>query len=197
MNVITQMGEMDINPESVVAVKKAPIMPEPVEFAELTYCVEFDDRFYSMGDNVVCISEADAEKLSELAGVEIEGKKKEIKSVKPQQAAGNGNGQKTIFVPFAKQLVLNEWERVFDKGVAWKKKDAPTASIQAKREPVPTPAPSSSSLSDGNRTLYEENQHPVSLIEQVFQGQYNCTECGRLVYDESRVCSGCIGGGWK
>ena len=34
--------------------------------------MEFDDWFYSMDGNVVCISEEDAEKFAELAGVEVE-----------------------------------------------------------------------------------------------------------------------------
>jgi hypothetical protein len=123
-----------------------------MEFSDLTYCVELDDRFYSLDDHVVCISEADAEKLAELSGVEIPGRN--VKKTK---------GEKPVFIPFKKLLVLNEWEKHFDSTIAWKK--------GVKSEPETNPA--SSSLSD-DRTLYEENHQPSSVIEQAFRAQNNC-----------------------
>jgi hypothetical protein len=167
MKVLTQFGMLEINPADVVSIRPAPVLPDNMDYCDLTYCVEFDDRFYSMDDHVVCISESDAEKLAEISGIEIPGKK-----VKKTE------NKKAIFVPFKKLLVLNEWEKHFDSTIAWKK------GVQS--EPESKPAPSS--FSPENRTLYEENHQPISVIEQVFHAQNNCTECGKLVYDESRIC---------
>ena len=63
MKVLTQLGLLNINPADVVSIRPAPVMQETMDFNDLTYCVEFDDRFYSLSDLVVCISEEDAEKL--------------------------------------------------------------------------------------------------------------------------------------
>ncbi len=116
MKVMTQLGPLNINPADVVSIRPAPVMPETVEFSDLTHCVEFDDRFYSMGDLVVCISEDDAEKLSEVSGVEIEGRRKweYIES------------SKAIFVPFRELLALDEWEKAFNESI--KRKVSPDSS---------------------------------------------------------------------
>jgi hypothetical protein len=104
MKVMTQFGLLNINLADVVSIRPAPVIPETIEFNDLTYCVEFDDRFYSMGDLVVCISEDDAEKLSELSGIEIEGRRRREYM----------ESSKTIFVPFRELLALDEWEATFD-----------------------------------------------------------------------------------
>lgn len=189
MKVNTNLGMLDIKPADVVSIRPAPVMPDAVEFSDLTHCVEFDDRFYSMGDDLVCISEADAEKLSELAGVEIEGRTEKKKPEEPPEPTKKSTGG-TIFFPFAKQLILNEWEKVFDRGDVWR----PSKEWVSEKKPEPeqNPAPSSNTSSHENRTLYEEYYQPKSPIEQILQEQNNCTECGKLVYDESRICSGCI-----
>lgn len=158
---------LDINPADVVSIKPAPVLPDNMDYCDLTYCVEFDDRFYSLGDHLVCISESDAEKLAKLSGVEIPGrniKKPEIK--------------KTIFVPFKKLLILNEWEKYFKNCVKG-----------TNQEPEQKTAPDSFSTDD--RTFYEENQQPISVIEQAFRSQNNCIRCGKLVYDKSKVCWSC------
>jgi hypothetical protein len=131
MKVMTQLGPLNINPEDVVSIRRAPIIPETVEYCDLTHCVEFDDRFYSM-DLVVCISEADAEKLAELSGIEIEWKKEKSRPDYPQPSAPETHGRKTIFVPFKKQIVLNEWEKHFDENIAWKqgRSQEPDSSTQ-------------------------------------------------------------------
>lgn len=161
MKVLTQMGLLDINPESVVAIRKAHVMPETVEFCDLTHYVEFDDRFYSTGDNVACISEDDAEKLAELAGVEVEEEKEKSRQEYPQASAPETNSRKTVFVPFEKQLVLNEWEKHFDENIAWKQGRS--------QEPGKGPKQvSSSPFSDGT-IEEEENRQSESLIEEAFQ----------------------------
>jgi hypothetical protein len=58
-------------------------------------------------------------------------------------------------------------------------------------EPESKPAPFSFSPDD--RTFYEENHQPGSAVEQILKEQNNCTGCGKLVYDESRIYSTCIG----
>jgi len=189
MKVITQLGQLDISPESVTAIKKVPVMPELVNFSELTHCVEFDSRFYDLGDQIVCISEADAGKLAELSGVELEGKE----DVKQKMEVLSMKNSKTVFVPFPKQFVLNQWEEYFDASMAWKKRTEVTLSDEASKEPEQTPAPQSDSSQHKTRTLYEEHYQPRSPAEQVFMEQYNCIECGRRVYDDSQICSGCIG----
>jgi hypothetical protein len=142
MKVLTQLGMLDINPESVVSIRPAPVLPVNMDYCDLTYCVEFDDRFYSLNDHVVCISESDAEKLAEISGIEIPGKKVKKAEIK-----------KMIFVPFKNLLVLNEWEKHFDSTIAWKN--------GVKSEPESKPAPSS--FSD-DRTLYEDHYQPQSII---------------------------------
>lgn len=166
MKVLTQLGMLEINPADVVSIRPAPVLPDNMDYCDLTYCIEFDDRFYSLNDPVVCISESEAEKLAEISGIEIPGKK-----VKKTE------NKKTIFVPFKNLLVLNECEKHFDSTIAWKN--------GVKSEPESKPVPSSFS-DDG--TLYEDHYQPQSIIEQVFQSQNNCTGCGKLVYDESRIC---------
>ena len=167
MKVLTQFGMLEINPADVVSIRPAPVLPDNMDYCDLTYCVEFDDRFYSLDDHVVCISESEAEKLAELSGVVISGRNiKKTKSEKP------------IFVSFKKLLVLNEWEKHFDGTIAWKN--------GVKSEPESKPAPSS--FSPDNRTLYEENHQPGSAVEQILSKQNNCIGCGKLVYDESRIC---------
>ena len=167
MKVLTQFGMLDINPADVVSIRPAPVLPDNMDYCDLTYHVEFDDRFYSLGDHVVCISESDAEKLAELSGIEIT----ERKIKKPEI-------KKTIFVPFKKLLILNEWEKYFKNCVKG-----------TNQEPEQKPAPSS--FSSGHRMFYEENQQPISVIEKAFRSQNNCIRCGRLVYDTSMVCSLC------
>lgn len=159
MKVLTQLGLLDINPADVVSIRPAPVLPDNMGYCDLTYCVELDDRFYSLGDHVVCISETDAEKLAELSGVEIPGRK-EKRIPEPKDKSRH----KAIFVPFNQLLILDEWEKHFKNYVK---------GINQEPEPKPTP----SSLSD-DRTLYKENQQPISIIEQVFRAQNNCTECG-------------------
>ena len=158
MKVLTQMGILDINPESVVAVRRAPVMPESMEFSDLTHCIEFDDRFYSMDGNVVCISEGDAEKLAELAGVEIEGRR--AKPEEPRPETTKKSNRATIFVPFNKQIILNEWGKNFDENIAWR------CGKFLGQDKEPEPAPSSPS---SNGTMQaEEKPHSGSLIEQAF-----------------------------
>lgn len=169
MKVITQLGLLDINPESVIAIKQAPVMPESVEFNDLTHCVEFDNRFYSMGDKVVCISEADAERLSEMAEIEIEGKDVGDKPEVETPYIPNPSGGKRIFVPFQKQLVLNEWEKVFDESIAWKNGITETPSADAAKEPESAP----SSFSSNREISHHENSRPISIIEQTFRAMEN------------------------
>jgi hypothetical protein len=172
MKVLTQFGMLEINPADVVSIRPAPVLPDNMDYCDLTYYIEFDDRFYSLEDHAVCISESDAEKLAELSGVEI--LRRNITKTK---------SEKPVFVSFKKLLVLNEWEKHFDGKMAWKK--------GVKSEPESKPAPSSFSPDD--RTLYEENHQPINVIDQVFRDQNNCTKCGKLVYNESRICTTCIG----
>ena len=75
MKVQTQIGILDINPTDVISIKSAPVLPDNMDYCDVTYCVELDDRFYSFDYHLICISESDAEKLAELSGVEISGRK--------------------------------------------------------------------------------------------------------------------------
>lgn len=167
MKVITQLGLLDINPESVIAIKQAPVMPESLEFSDLTHCVEFDDRYYSMGDKVVCISEADAEKLAELAEVEIVGLgKKEPSGEKSTGQLGNNKilkeqKSRAVFVPFNVQLTLTDWEIHFDDKIAWIK----GGFQKPDKEPQPAP-PSISNEVNSHRV---EPRQSESLIEKAFR----------------------------
>lgn len=161
MKVMTQLGWLDINPADVVSIRPAPVIPETVEYCDLTHIVEFDDRFCLMGDLVVCISEEDAVKLSELSGVEIEGKKGKSCPDYPQYSDPETYRRKTIFVPFQQQIALNEWEKHFDKNSAWKQ--------GMRKEPVSRAKPASSSFSTGRKIRNKGECQPKSLIERAFQ----------------------------
>ena len=161
MKIMTQMGWLNINPAEVVSISRAPVIPETVEFCDLTHCVEFDDRFYSMGDLVVCISEDDAEKLSELSGIEIEGRKEKSRPSYSQPSTSETHGRKTIFVPFQKQIVLNEWEKHFDENIAWKQGKS--------QEPDSRTQPAPSSFSSGCKKLKNGGPQSKSMIERAFQ----------------------------
>jgi len=160
MKVITQMGKLDINPESVMAIRKAPVIPGMLDFGDLTHCVEFDDRFYDLGDNVVCISESDAKKLAEMAGIEIDKGEEE----EPSKANPIKESQNPIFVTFAKQFVLNQWEVYFDASIAWKRIDVPPVSTNTVTEPNQAP----SSYSTDSNSKEGEDKRSDSLIEKAF-----------------------------
>jgi hypothetical protein len=160
MKVMTQLGPLNINPADVVSIRPAPIIPETVEFCDLTHIVEFDDRFYSMGDLVVCISEGDAEKLAELSEIGIEWKKEKSRPDYPQVSAPETHGRKTIFIPFKEQIVLNEWEKHFDENIAWKKGRSQEPDSSAQTAP--------SSFSTGCKLQNKSNCQPKSLIEEAF-----------------------------
>lgn len=161
VKVITQFGLLDINPADVVSIRTAPVIPETVEFSDLTHYVEFDDRFYSMDDPVICISEDDAEKLSELSGIEIDWKNEKSRPDYPQASAPETHDRKTIFVPFKKQLVLNEWEQHFDGNIAWKQGRS--------QEPHTRTQPAPSSFSPGCKAPKNGGSQSKSLIEKAFQ----------------------------
>lgn len=163
MRVITQLGSLNINPEDVVSIRPAPIIPETVEFCDLTHIVEFDDRFYSMGDIVVCISESDAEKLAELSGIEIGWKKEKSIPDYPQASAPETHGRKNLFVPFQKQIALNEWEKHFNENIAWKKGRS--------QEPDTRTQPAPFSFSTGGKMSECGGCQSKSLIERAFQEQ--------------------------
>lgn len=172
MRVVTQNGLLDINPADVVSIRPVSVQPDNMEYCDLTYCVELEDDSEPYGSSTVCVSDSDAKALSRESGIKI-----------PEEKSINRKKEGRVYVPLNELFTLSEWEKYFDGTIARKK--------EAKPEPVPKSAPSSS-FSDG-KTLYEENYQPVSLIEQVFRAQNNCIECGKLVFDESRMCSGCIG----
>ena len=48
----------------------------------------------------------------ELSGVNVEGRKKKRKTEKERPRVSKPFGRKTIFVPFQKQIILNEWEKI-------------------------------------------------------------------------------------
>jgi hypothetical protein len=143
MKMKTNLGMFGINPEFVVSIQPAPILPDNIDFADLTYCVDFDDRFYDMAGNIVCISEDDAQKLSELSGIEITKRKnnktpdypKHLNENRPKISIEKVN-RKNIFVPFQKQIILNGWEKFFDETIAWKD----GFFREQKREPQSAPA---------------------------------------------------------
>ncbi len=158
MKVITNLGMFDLNPEAVVSIRPAPVLADNMDYCDLTYCVEFDDRFYSLDDCVVCVSETDAEKLSELSGVEITGRReREMPDTQEQEQPHENKIKtqtepktgKTIFVYYKALFVLNDWEKYFDEKIAWKKKVKPGVGIM--REPEPTQAPGP--VPSGNTTL--------------------------------------------
>ncbi|MGD2091863.1 MAG: hypothetical protein PVH61_37165 [Candidatus Aminicenantes bacterium] len=163
MKVMTQLGPLDINPADVVSIRPAPVIPDNMDDCDLTYYVEFDDRFYDIGDLVVCISESDAKKLAELSGIEIERKKEKSRPDYPQASAPETHGRKTIFVPFKEQIVLNEWEKHFDENIAWKKGRS--------QEPDSRTQPATFSFSSGCKLQNNRNCQPKSLIEKAFQEQ--------------------------
>jgi hypothetical protein len=163
MKVMTQLGPLNINPADVVSIRPAPVIPETVEFCDLTHIVEFDDRFYSMDDLVVCISENDAEKLAELSGIQIERKKEKSRPDYTQDSPPETYGRNTIFVPFEKQLVLNEWEKHFDENIAWKKGRSQEPDIRTQLAPA--------SLSSGCKIPKSGVCQSKSLIEKAFQEQ--------------------------
>lgn len=174
MRVQTQFGLTNINPVDVVSIKPVSLCIDYAGSDELTHCVEYKDRSSAYARSSVCVTERAAKELSRVSGVEMP--KKEVNSMQSKD---------TIFVPFGELFALNSWEKFFDGC----EENAVKTAQEKESAKKPTP---SSSLSNG-RTLYEENHQPISLIEQVFRSQNNCIQCGRLVFDESRVCSECIG----
>jgi hypothetical protein len=72
------------------------------------------------------------------------------------------SGGKRIFVPFQNQLVLNEWEKVFDASIAWKNRITGPPSADATKEPKPA----SSSFSSNREVSSKRNIQSMSLIER-------------------------------
>lgn len=167
MRVQTQFGQMEINPADVISIKPVSLWADNNDYYDLTFCVEYEDESAPNGSNTACVTEPVAKELSRISGVKIP----EI-TVMPKK---RGN---TVFVPFNQLLILDEWEKYFKNCVKG-------TNQQPEQKPVP------SSFSSEDRTLYEENHQPISLIEQVFRAQNNCIQCGKLVYDESKLCSSC------
>ena len=165
MKVLTQFGLLDINPANVDSIRPASVIPELIKYCNLTYYVSFNDSSVSYESRIVYISETDALKLSELAGIELPERKKNQRCT-----------ERPIFVPFKTLLILNEWEKHF--------------KVSVKRGINPEWKPDS--YFSGDRTLYEENHQPGSAVEQFLEKQNNCIGCGKLVYDESRICSTCF-----
>lgn len=161
MKVMTQMGWLNINPADVVSIRPAPVIPETVEYCGLTHIVEFDDRFFSMGDIMVCISESDAEALAELEGIQIEWKKEKSIPDYPQTSAPETHGRNAIFVPFEEQLVLNKWKKHFDENIAWKQ--GRSQESDSRTQPAPF------SFSSGCKIPKDGRNQSKSLIEKAFQ----------------------------
>jgi len=170
MRVQTQFGLSDINPADVISIKPVSLYSDNPGSDELTYCVEYEDHSAAYARSAVCVTERAAKALSRESGVEI-----------PEEMVMLRKNFDTIFVPFAELLLLDEWEKFFcgcvEKGIS--------PEPEKKQKPAPSTLPD-------NRTLYVDNHQPVSIIEQAFRAQNNCIQCGKLVFDESRVCSGCI-----
>ncbi|NIM16348.1 MAG: hypothetical protein GTO45_30495 [Candidatus Aminicenantes bacterium] len=80
MKVVTHISLLDINPADILSIKPASVIPERMEFSNLPYCVDFNDKSEPYGCNMACISESDALKLSELSKSKFrEGKSKSLK----------------------------------------------------------------------------------------------------------------------
>jgi hypothetical protein len=163
MKVMTQLGPLSINPADVVSLKPAPVIPETVGFYDLTHIVDLDDRFCSMGDLTVCISEEDAERLSELSGIGIEFKKEKKSLDYPQYSDLETYRRRNIFVPFQKRIVLNEWEKHFKESIAWKQ--GKSQEPDSRTQPAPT------SFYSGCKIPGNGDWQPTSLIERALQEQ--------------------------